>query len=119
MKRAARKPPIRVCNRCWIPAILAAAKVALTGTAAATAPRTATTTAAAVARHRPRFVDCQSAPHQLPAVQTLDRRLRLLIVVYLNEPKTARLAAEAIAHHIDAIDTVSGTREEILDVGFV
>jgi hypothetical protein len=102
----------------FLPTIPATAEVALTSASAA-ALATRTAPAAALPAHRPRFIDYQRPPHQVFPVARRDRRLRLGIIINLDESEAACLAAESISHHIDTVHVVTGLYKEILHIRFV
>jgi hypothetical protein len=85
--------------------------------AAALASATSTTgtaTAAAFAgNHGTGFVHHQRAAHQVASITSFDGPVSGGVVVDFNEPESASLASETIAHYVHAIHGDTGLREEI------
>jgi hypothetical protein len=94
--------------------VLAARTSATTALASAAASRTSTAATAAFAgNHGTGFVDHECAAHQVAAIASLNRAVSGGVVIDLNEPESASLAGETIAHYVHAIDGHARLREEI------
>ena len=68
--------------------------------------------------HGTRFIDYQRSAQQIPAVASFDGAIRGTVIVDFDEPKSTSLASEAVAHHVDAVYSDTGLREEIRNIGF-